>query len=56
MNEEQGREFYHRLLEEARALPGVVSASTAQSVPFGMGQDGSDVYIEGRDLAARTLH
>jgi predicted permease len=53
MSEEQGREFYHRLLEEARALPGVVSASTAQSVPFGMGQDGSDVYIEGRDLGGK---
>ena len=42
-------QFYDRLLDEARALPGVKSAGLVNNMPFS-GNDGSGSYlIEGRD-------
>jgi predicted permease len=43
----QGREFYKNLLERVRALPGVVSASTASSVPMGYYNNGDSIEIDG---------
>ena len=40
-DETQAREFFHTLLDQARSLPGVQSASLAASVPLGYG--GGDV-------------
>ena len=39
--------FYKTLLERVRALPGVVSATTADSVPMGYYNNGDSVEIEG---------
>jgi putative ABC transport system permease protein len=42
-NDAQSRDFYTTLLERARALPGVISASTAAAVPMGaINGSGSD--------------
>jgi predicted permease len=46
-NEAQGREFYKNLLVRVRALPGVVSASTANSTPMGYYNNGDTVTVEG---------
>ena len=46
-NEAQGREFYKNLLARVRALPGVVSASTANSTPMGYYNNGDTVAVEG---------
>ncbi|HET7777536.1 MAG TPA: ABC transporter permease, partial [Rudaea sp.] len=44
--------FYDRLLEEARALPGVKSAGLVNNMPFS-GNDGSGSYlVEGRDRSS----
>ena len=44
--------FYDRLLEEARALPGVKSAGLVNNLPFS-GNDGSGSYlVEGRDRSS----
>ena len=43
----QGKEFYKSLLERVRALPGVVSATTADSIPMGYYNSGDAVDIEG---------
>jgi macrolide transport system ATP-binding/permease protein len=43
----QGKEFYKSLLERVRALPGVVSATTADSVPMGYYNSGDAIEIEG---------
>jgi predicted permease len=45
--EDRGRAFYRELLPRVRALPGVVSASEAFTVPMGLIGAGSDVIIEG---------
>ena len=42
-NEAQGREFYKTLLARVRAMPGVVSASTANSTPLGYYGNGDTV-------------
>ncbi len=46
-NEAQGREFYDRLLEQARALPGVESASLAQTVAMGLENWGGEIKVPG---------
>jgi predicted permease len=46
-NEQQGREFYKNLLSRVRALPGVASASIANSVPMGYYSNFEPVTIEG---------
>ena len=48
--EDRGREFYHELLPRVRALPGVVSAAEAFSVPMGLIGSDNDVIIEGHPL------
>src|ERR1700741_40696 len=51
-NEAQGREFYKNLLARVRALPGVVSASTANSTPLGYYNNGDTVVMEGYEIPA----
>lgn len=46
-SEAQGREFYKNLLARIRSLPGVVSASTANSTPMGYYNNGDTVEVEG---------
>ena len=50
--EDRGREFYRELLPRVRALPGVVSAAEAFTVPMGLLGSDSDVIIEGHPLKA----
>ncbi len=50
-DEARARNFYRDLESKVRALPGVQSASSAFSVPMGLVNDGSSIYIEGRPLA-----
>ena len=46
--EERSLEFYREMLPRVRSLPGVVSATVAQSIPMGLIDNGSDtVAIEG---------
>jgi len=49
-NEAQGREFYKTLLARVRAMPGVVSASTANSTPLGYYGNGDTVLVEGYEV------
>ncbi|MGB9242748.1 MAG: ABC transporter permease [Candidatus Acidiferrales bacterium] len=51
-NEAQGREFYKNLRARVRALPGVVSASTANSTPLGYYNNGDTVVVEGYEVPA----
>jgi len=46
-SEAQGREFYKNLLARVRALPGVVSATTANSTPLGYYNNGDTATVEG---------
>jgi putative ABC transport system permease protein len=47
-DERQAREFFHTLLDRARSLPGVQSASLATSVPMGYGGiNGATLRIDG---------
>ncbi len=49
---EQGRDFYARLLERARALPGVEAASLSRRIPLGfMGGSFSDITVDGHATA-----
>ena len=48
--EAQGREFYKNLLARVRALPGVVSASTANSTPLGYYGNSDTVVVEGYEV------
>lgn len=50
-DEVRTKDFYREIKRRARALPGVQSASLAFSVPMGNYNDGSQVYVEGRQLA-----
>ena len=43
----QGKEFYKTLLDRVRALPGVVSASAANSVPMGYYNNSDKIQIDG---------
>jgi macrolide transport system ATP-binding/permease protein len=49
-SETQGREFYKNLLDRVRALPGVVSATTANSTPMGYINNGDTVVVEGYEI------
>jgi predicted permease len=46
-DEVRGREFYEQLSQRVRALPGVESASLAQSVPVGTSGVGAELEIDG---------
>jgi predicted permease len=46
-SEAQGRAFYRAMLERARALPGVQSASLASVIPLSDSVQGSDLVIPG---------
>ncbi|HEV8132145.1 MAG TPA: ABC transporter permease [Acidobacteriota bacterium] len=46
-SEQQGRQFYERLLERVRALPSVESAALADYLPLGTASRGTSVSIEG---------
>jgi predicted permease len=48
--EDRGREFYRELLARVRALPGVVSATEAFTVPMGLIGSDNEVIIEGHPL------
>lgn len=48
--EDRGREFYRELLPRVRALPGVVSAAEAFTVPMGLIGSDNEVIIEGHPL------
>jgi len=48
--EAQAREFYKTLRARVRALPGVVSASTANSTPLGYYNNGDTVNVEGYEI------
>lgn len=47
-DEAEGRVFFQRLLERARALPGVRSAALAEHLPLGLNIHSSSVEAEGR--------
>jgi predicted permease len=48
---EQTDQFYKRVLDRVRAIPGVESAAFAFDVPFSYYHDDTSVYVEGRVLA-----
>jgi macrolide transport system ATP-binding/permease protein len=50
----QGQDFYKRLLERARGLPGVKSAALAQDVPMGVNGGGARIVPEGVPLQPGT--
>lgn len=47
-NDEQSRSFYSQLVDRARALPGVRSASMTDYLPLGFERIGQGIQIEGR--------
>ncbi|HEX3685484.1 MAG TPA: ABC transporter permease [Bryobacteraceae bacterium] len=49
---QQGLQFYKAVLGRVRALPGVVSASIANSVPMGYYGNGDNLVIEGYETPA----
>ncbi len=48
--EDQGKAFYREMLERARALPGVRSASLASVVPLSDSVTGADLIIPGHEV------
>jgi predicted permease len=54
-DEAQTREFYRRLLERVRALPGVEGAGLAMMVPVGDWQAGTIIGVEGDESFAADL-
>jgi predicted permease len=50
-DEARGRHFFENLLQRVRALPGVLSASTASSLPIGFNNSGSEVFARGQPSA-----
>jgi len=53
----RGLVFYRRLLERARALPGVESVTLARRVPLGFGGTSADgIEVEGYDAPADAPH
>jgi predicted permease len=50
-NQEQGKAFYRQILERARALPGVQSASLASAIPLSDSVSGADLIIPGYEVA-----
>jgi macrolide transport system ATP-binding/permease protein len=51
-SEAQGRAFFKNALSRVRALPGVVSASTANSTPLGYYNNGDTVIVDGYEIPA----
>jgi len=51
-SDDTGKAFYQNLLERARVLPGIRSASLAATVPMGYSSFGYQVKIPGRDAAS----
>jgi predicted permease len=51
-SEQQGRDFYKNLLERVRALPGVESASLANSAPMGYFNNQDTLTIDGYETPA----
>jgi predicted permease len=51
-NDEKGRAFLRALLTRVRALPGVSSASTANSAPLGYYDQGDTIVVEGYESPA----
>ena len=49
-NEERGRAFERRLVEQLSALPGVESSAIANWIPLGLSQSHTTVYAEGKPL------
>ncbi len=49
-DETRGREFQHRLIEKVSALPGITSASLANSLPLSLDQSSTSVYGEGKPV------
>ena len=53
---DQQRAFYKQVLQRVRELPGVVSASTAASVPMGYYNSSDNLSIEGYERPASQAH
>jgi predicted permease len=49
-DQERGREFQRRLLDEVRSLPGVEAAGLSNSIPFSIDQSFSTIYVEGKPV------
>ena len=47
-DEAKGRAFYTRVLEEARALPGITSAALTENLPLSLDYNATSIYIEGQ--------
>jgi predicted permease len=47
-SEAQGREYQTRVLERARALPGVRSAAVADRLPLSINYNSTTIYVEGQ--------
>jgi predicted permease len=54
-DDEQAREFYRRVLERVRAMPGVEGAGLAMMVPVGEAQAGTMIGVEGDASFAADL-
>jgi len=54
LDESRGREFYARLLDEVRALPGVRSASLADHLPLGQIMRMQGIAIDGHDAPSTS--
>jgi predicted permease len=52
LSEQAGGDFYTRVLEEARSLPGVTSVTMANVVPLSGSNNGSSVWTENAPVAA----
>ena len=52
-DESRGRAFYRDLKERVRSLPGVESVSIVGPMPLDFSSDGSEVFIEGREVTSR---
>jgi len=59
MDEEKGQEFYRRLIDQAKSLPGVQQASVARFLPLGFSSAQREVFVEAggaaTDIASTTV-
>src|SRR4029079_3163286 len=51
MDEEKGQEFYRRLIDQAKSLPGVQQASVARFLPLGFSSAQREVFVEASGAA-----